>query len=367
MKSLVRMMLMTSLLGPATNLLNAQWVQTPTPSTFSYAECFASIGTNLFAGTYGGGVFLSTNNGASWTAVNTGLTRYYNVYVVLALAVSGTNLFAGTSEGVFLSTNNGTFWTEVNSGLTNTNVSSLAISGTNLFAGTYGGGVFLSTNNGTSWTTVNNGLTNTNVQSLAVSGTNLFVGTFGSGVFLSTNNGTSRTAAGLTSAYVRSLAVSGTNLFVGTSYNGVFLSTNNGNSWTNVNAPPKWVLSLAVNETHLFAGFYKNSVWRRPLSEMITSIQDLSNQIPTKFKLEQNYPNPFNPSTKIQYSVPQSSNVIIKVVDILGNEIETLVNEEKPIGTYELTWNAANLPSGVYFYQLKAGSFVETKKMILVK
>ena len=58
---------------------------------------------------------------------------------------------------------------------------------------------------------------------------------------------------------------------------------------------------------------------------------------------------------------------MIKVFDILGNEIETLVNEEKPTGTYELTWNAENLPSGVYFYQLRAGSFVETKKMVLMK
>ena len=89
--------------------------------------------------------------------------------------------------------------------------------------------------------------------------------------------------------------------------------------------------------------------------------------LPTVYALEQNYPNPFNPNTKIKYSVPQASRVQIKVFDVLGNEIETLVNEEKPAGTYELTWNAVNLPSGVYFYQLKAGSFVETNKMVLMK
>jgi len=89
--------------------------------------------------------------------------------------------------------------------------------------------------------------------------------------------------------------------------------------------------------------------------------------IPLHFTLEQNYPNPFNPSTKIKYSVPQSSYVIIKVFDILGNEIETLVNEEKPVGTYELTWYAKNLPSGIYFYRLRAGSFIETKKMVILK
>ena len=94
-------------------------------------------------------------------------------------------------------------------------------------------------------------------------------------------------------------------------------------------------------------------------------------KIPTVFLLSQNYPNPYNPSTKIEYSVPQSSQVVIKVFDVLGNEIETLVNEEKPVGTYELNWNAASaaggLPSGVYFYQLKAGEYTSVKKMLLLK
>lgn len=90
-------------------------------------------------------------------------------------------------------------------------------------------------------------------------------------------------------------------------------------------------------------------------------------RVPEQFRLEQNYPNPFNPSTTIRYSIPESGNVQLKVYDIIGNEIATLVSEEKPIGTYEITWYAEGLPSGVYFYQLKADSFVETKKMILLK
>jgi 5'-nucleotidase len=89
--------------------------------------------------------------------------------------------------------------------------------------------------------------------------------------------------------------------------------------------------------------------------------------IPAEFRLEQNYPNPFNPSTSIQYSVSSRQFVSLKVYDILGNEIATLENEEKPAGTYELTWYAAGFPSGVYFYQLNAGVFVNTKKMLLVK
>ena len=91
-----------------------------------------------------------------------------------------------------------------------------------------------------------------------------------------------------------------------------------------------------------------------------------SEKLTIEYSLDQNYPNPFNPNTKIKYSVPKS-NVVIKVFDVLGNEIETLLNEEKQTGTYELTWYGENLPSGVYFYRIQAGSFVETKKMVLMK
>jgi len=90
-------------------------------------------------------------------------------------------------------------------------------------------------------------------------------------------------------------------------------------------------------------------------------------EVPKDFILEQNYPNPFNPSTMISYQLPVSSEITLKVYDILGNEITTLVNEYKPLGRYEVEFNAAVFPSGVYFYQLKAGEFISTKKMILLK
>ena len=100
---------------------------------------------------------------------------------------------------------------------------------------------------------------------------------------------------------------------------------------------------------------------------MITDVEDHSSEIPFQFMLEQNYPNPFNPSSTIKYSIPASEFVTIKVYDVLGNEIATLVNEEKSAGNYELVFNATELSSGIYFYKLQSGSFVETKKMILIK
>jgi hypothetical protein len=98
---------------------------------------------------------------------------------------------------------------------------------------------------------------------------------------------------------------------------------------------------------------------------------DDEDQIPDNFSLSQNYPNPFNPVTSIKYVVGSLQNVMLKVYDILGNEIATLVNEEKPAGTYEVEFSTSSIKhhpsSGIYFYQLKAGNFVETKKMILLK
>jgi S-formylglutathione hydrolase FrmB len=85
----------------------------------------------------------------------------------------------------------------------------------------------------------------------------------------------------------------------------------------------------------------------------------------TTFNLGQNYPNPFNSKTTIKYSVPESSKVILRIYNVLGKEIETIVSEEKPTGSYEVTWNAGNLPGGVYFYQFNAGGLIETRKMIL--
>jgi hypothetical protein len=89
--------------------------------------------------------------------------------------------------------------------------------------------------------------------------------------------------------------------------------------------------------------------------------------IPREFRLEQNYPNPFNPATHIAYAVPMAGNVLLKVYDILGREVATLVNEQKQPGNYSAQFHGSRLASGVYIYRLTAGRFVETKKMLLTK
>jgi len=108
-------------------------------------------------------------------------------------------------------------------------------------------------------------------------------------------------------------------------------------------------------------------VMKQEVLDILTTDVEDENSSVKEFSLEQNYPNPFNPSTVISYQLPVSSDVTLKVYDVLGNEVATLVNEEKPAGSYEVEFPAEGLTSGIYFYKFQAGSFVETKKMILMK
>lgn len=107
--------------------------------------------------------------------------------------------------------------------------------------------------------------------------------------------------------------------------------------------------------------------------DSICTVESIPNSIyypsepPTKFQLKENFPNPFNPTTRINYSIPEQSFVTIRVFDVLGREVEMLVNKEQPQGNYEVEFDASALTSGIYFYRIKAGDFVDTKKMVLMK
>jgi photosystem II stability/assembly factor-like uncharacterized protein len=339
--------------------------------TNSFTNALALSGSNLFAAT-SEGVFLSTNNGTNWTYANSGMP-YYDGYSVLALAAIGANIFAAKPNcGVFLSTNNGASWTDVNSNLTNNLINCLLASGTNLFAGDYQGGIHLSTNSGTSWTDINTGLRGNQILTMAENGNTILVGSYSGGAFRTTDNGASWADinSGLSYSYtVNAFAVSGKNIFTLTGDGKVYYSPNNGTNWIVVN--PDWsepsFYSLAVSDMYLFVGTDKKGIWRYPLSKVNTSVLFSSSKVPSKFILEQNYPNPFNPSTKISYVVPVLSNVKVVVYDRLGREVETLIDKEHQPGYYDIDFNADKLASGVYFYRIQAGTFVETKKMVLLK
>jgi len=346
----------------------------------SLITSLAISGTDFFAGTHDG-LLRSTDSGTHWKRVDSSFSNSS----ITSLTISGTVILAATYDGLYRSTNNGTTWEQANSGLPSVPYYPRAINfsvvGSKIFAGSSSPAtIFLSTDNGSSWTDIGNeGIEPlSGISSIASVNANLFATTY-YGIYISTNNGSSWTAVNVdpTSLVNSSLAVSGTNLFVGNA-KGVFMSSNYGQTWEDINAGfPKFSLNnivpassnirtLFISGINLFAGTNGIGVWRRALSE-ITGVNENGDELPKKYALEQNYPNPFNPSTTFSFSISSESFISLKVFDILGSEVATIISQEMPAGKHSHQWNASSLSSGVYFYRLQAGSFIETKKLVLLR
>ena len=245
MKKVIYILMFLTFAGMA----NAQWVQMSNGmGNDKYVRAFTMNGNNIFAGTYGQGVYLSTNNGSNWSQTISSPPQ------IRSLASSGNNIFAGTNAGVYLSTNNGTNWTLI--GLVSYWITSLTVTGNYLFAGHNGTGVWLSTNSGTNWT--NTSLNNADVSSLASNGNNIFAGAGGTGgspgLYFSSNNGTNWVMTSLNDKNIYSLFINGNSVYAGTGGSGVYLSTNNGNTWTQTNLNNRYVYAVSAYENKVFAG-----------------------------------------------------------------------------------------------------------------
>ncbi len=224
----------------------ASWDRTNLDSNLGVYS-LATLGNNVFVGTSKNGVYLSTNDGTSWTQ-----TRF-NGETVLSFALAGNSIFAGTENfGVYRSTNNGVDW--VQTALNNIAVYSLIISGNNIIAGTFSG-IYLSSDNGLNWALVASGGTVGTVYSLATSGSIVFAGTSTKGIYRSTNNGSNWNAFGLSGKTIRSLVTNGNNIYAGST--GVYYSTNNGSSWAEILSSIS-IYSLAISGNYIFAGSYNS-------------------------------------------------------------------------------------------------------------
>ena len=385
-----------------------QWIQ-KSPAMGNEIRAFIKNGSTFFVGTNGSGVYTSQNNDSTWTQKNSGISNLK----VYSLSGNGSTVAAGTyGDGVLISNDNGNSWSSSNSGITVPYIYALGFSGGNIIAGTGGGGVFTTTNSGANWSSslpLNNivnhfynsandvyvcvgpylyrssddGITwysvvtaNTTLKAIAETprasgGTNFFVGSL-DGMFLSTDNGTNWSTInnGLLYRNVNAVAVSGSNIFAGTESGGVFLSDNDGTSWTEINSglpQSSSVRGLVVDGNYISAATAAGVVWRRNFSDIVSGVDDRQLTLPKNFSLEQNYPNPFNPSTTIEFRIAEPGYVSIKVFDALGREVAALVNEFMQPGNYNINFDASMLTSGIYFYQLKTSSFVQTKKMLLLK
>jgi hypothetical protein len=387
--------------------LQAQWVQ-GFGAQVSQTNAIVALGSTLFAGT-GSGVYSSTDGGLRWT--NATLTSSY----VNSLIVKGEILIVAVWEGknsVYLSTDHGSTWVGINNGLpSNVYVQRLATDGEQIFAGTSAHGLFVTSDNGATWRQVSTTLTVSSVIAFGFNYATMFIATGGNdGVLRSTDHGLTWSAVnnGLPEFGISSFVIHDSSLLALSFYHGmIYKSSNNGETWTALNALPQvdemvssgkkllaaawgngvvlsengglsfspmndglstlYVSTIALIGNYLFAGTESKGIWRRPLSEFVTSVPGTHDHVGSDFVLEQNYPNPFNSSSEIRYQISDIRYVRLVVYDLLGREVATLVDEAKPAGLYTVRFDGSALPSGVYLYRLRAGSFVETKRLTLLR
>jgi photosystem II stability/assembly factor-like uncharacterized protein len=324
-------------------------------------QCVLGTGsTSILVGT-DNGIYSTTDDGTNWT-----ISGLPNTSVLCMDRSLGGSIFVGTvSSGIYRSTDNGTSWSLV--GLLNKNILSLLSDDSQtIFVGTESAGVYRSIDNGISWSFL--GLPNTTITSLSRFGVDIIAGT-NSGVYKSPDNGTTWFYVGHNDRSIQDILItSGNGIYAATSDSGVYYSVNEGQTWTRLKSGLNHlnVTSLAIdNDGYLYVGTDGGGVYKS--TETVVGLNEENVLQPSSFQLLQNYPNPFNPTTSIQYSVSSSQFVELRVYDVLGNEIATLVNEEKEAGYHTIDFNGSDLPSGVYFYRMQAGNFIETKKMILLK
>ncbi|RJP64834.1 MAG: T9SS C-terminal target domain-containing protein [Ignavibacteriales bacterium] len=197
------------------------------------------------------------------------------------------------------------------------------------------------------------------------------------GIYRSTDAGNSWEHIFPTFSYAYSMYCNDGILIVGgTNINKMYLTKDHGITWSDLSTGMDFlggVYTFCKDGDYLYAGT-QSGVWKRSLFEITTDVKNEKSSLLPDFYLSQNYPNPFNPSTTINYSIPVETlratslqHVTIKVYDVLGREVATLVDEEKPAGNYEITFNANKLSSGIYYYRIISNGFIESKKMTFLK
>lgn len=391
----------------------ASWRNANSNSFYTkHIYCLTSQGSNIYAG--GDGIFISSNNGLNWNASNIGLgeqqvwsitfsnnkmyigTNYNGVYLstnygqswsniglqsnwITALIVSGQNIVAGEyGDGLYYSSNEGVNWIKAyDSAFVNTIIKY----GTNIYAGTDDDGILMSSNDGVSWSKIANIW---GINAMTFSGSFIYAADAGGRVYRSSNSGYNWTYAQIDTGYtgqIWSIASSGSNV-IASCYSKVYVSTNYGENWIlrnqGINPNSYRMYATIIANNYVLAGNDGSGVWRRPLSEVI-GINNINSSVPGDYYLYQNYPNPFNPKTTIKFQIKEQGFVTLKVYDILGKEVATLLKKEFQSGIYEMAFSINQFSnnafsSGIYFYRIEVTDllepkikFIETKKMVLIK
>lgn len=392
--------------------LSAQWQKVEQiNSQFVYSALFT--GDDCFVGS--DSLYISRDRGLTWQST----TLNGHAIEVTALFKYDNKIFAGTyGNGVFISINNGLSWQNYNLGLSGFTLyaKKFVASGDTIFYATDGGGIYYLLSNSDTWQSYNQNLPSNiawTINDLVVTNNNFVASAGSSGYYYLRPKGSAQwiekrmqTPQGIFMTPNAFLST-GDIVFSGSRF-GIYKSLDEGNTFDSagISAMDIAVVSFVKDDNRIYAGYtrsagndffvwysddlgnawnifahefqylhhlyiYDQKIWAATNNGLWFNNLDPSSVDPINslngFNLYQNYPNPFNPSTTIQYSLSSSQFVTLKVYDVLGNEISTLIDEHKQAGFYEVSFNASSLPSGIYFYKLQFGSLIETKKMMLIK
>jgi len=323
-------------------------------------------GTTIIASADNGLIFKSTNNGSNWTRIPTSTTQpLYSLFFT-----SASEGWAVGGGGVVLHTvNTGANWTSMVVDANTTFNTIDGFSSTELLIAGTNGKVYKSINGGANWTLIGTGTSNT-INSIKKFGST-FMGLTGKNglVMYSTNKGDTWVNISNSSFDFSDIAfVDDTHFYVCGNAGRIYYTQNRGTSWFYQYTADEHNL-IGINFTDATHGFSigNGGTILRTLTAGTIGVGNITTTIPTEYKINQNYPNPFNPVTKISYDISKSGIVKIKIYDILGREIQTLVNQVQEPGSYSIEFNGNTLSSGIYFYRLEINGFSESKKMTILK
>ena len=325
----------------------------------------------LMAGT-NGTISRTTDGGLVWNSVNSGTGENLNT---VSFGDSGIVYSAGTNGIILKSTDNGLHFASLDStkNLGSTTLKSSSVKGSSfaIFVGD-AGKIIVTTNAGMTFQLQNSGTTRdlrsvfflNNSTGYIAGKANILLFTSNGGInWVSRNSGMNVDSSddGLHSVFFLNTL----NGFAVGAHGMIFRTTNAGLNWiSETSQTTKDLLSVYfVDENHGWTVGKEGTIRFRGSLTGVNNNQEIANI----YNLEQNYPNPFNPTTRIRFELPASDFVTLKIYDIIGNEVSTLVNSNLASGHYDYQFDASNLSSGIYFYSLKTSHFIETKKMTLVK
>jgi hypothetical protein len=334
--------------------------------TQGYYSCSSGGGTST--------IHLSSDNGQTWLEISWPPLYYVNI---LNLCSNGNIIAGGSSEpgwsGLYLSDDSGNSWTQINQVIPKSGV---AIVTGGVLVGTENLGVFLFSDNGDSLGSRNDGLTNLNIHTLTIDNNNYVYAGTDNGVwrrplseilpvelisFTATTNGKEVILSWSTATELNNQGFEIQRSTEGKEFFTVGFV--NGHGTTSEQR------SYSYADRNLNNGkyYYRLKQVDYDGSFEYSEVVEVDYRGFNSYLLEQNYPNPFNPTTTIGFGLQNKSNVKIIILNAIGEEVAVVLNEEREPGFHQVEFNAVSLPSGVYFYQLKAGSFFETKKMLLLK